>query len=266
MSVEFALNGLAVTQQLELPPAQDASAADVVSADGEIEISVSLAEMNTIFVFGVDGLDVDNVLASDISCAVVRANWPADISYSEVSVKESGVGVQGAPVIAGAANQTLKKDMVRHFANQLFGTPLVDLFNNEDELEDEVVEGDIDINSTHIAGESGVLSNAGTLSSPLHLAFGASEANLTNVLLGQCQQLAPERFTDDGNATDMLNSGNTPDSGLTGAHANYRNFLFQSSDKLSFKITYDYTGGAVAIGSASQDIGDRSYKVSLVMT
>jgi len=144
--IDFVINQLNDEVTLDISAGLDQFKVDLSSANCTVFYEVSLNQLREVFKFQTDSSDVDpDGSDNDVTYHIDHTQFPnvnvANASYVEGNFGETGVKT-GNPVATGFGEKRslLKHDFIRHLADQLFNTYHgVDLFNNEQELKDELV-------------------------------------------------------------------------------------------------------------------------------
>ena len=219
----------------------------VLSADSLMTIDVEVSDLAEIFKFQTDSTDLTDASADDIKYACDSGEWP-DLSFGDADVTGSKIG--------SVASASTKQDMLRHMANGIFGTHFgVDLISNEEAIQADIVGRDGDLKTAIVAALD---ATGGSTGSP------KTRADATNNYAKEVlDKLINEINNTDGDdarirSTEMLDSAD----GTT-----FHNFVFQSGDSLTFKVTYHPSeGDGQAHGEVSTaTMNKRSYLVKLVV-
>lgn len=135
------LEGMVVSSTLAVLPDITGNIRDM-SVNAVATYDVSLSAINNVFRYTTDGTDVEDATSTDISYSATPANWDPsnNIKYSLGTVIQSAVGPFNN-------NTNIKKDNVRHMAQEIFGSYVaVDIFQNENDLRDDVSTVDLSFN------------------------------------------------------------------------------------------------------------------------
>ena len=135
------LEGMVISSTLAVLPDLNGNIRDM-SVNAVATYDISLSAINNVFRYTTDGADVDDATATDMSYNTTPANWDPsnNIKYSLGTVIQSAIGPFNN-------NTTIKKDNVRHMAQEIFGSYVaVDIFQNENALRDDVSTVDLSFN------------------------------------------------------------------------------------------------------------------------
>ena len=186
---------------------------------------VSTSAMQDAYSFTTDSLDINDISATDITYS---ATWPAHYK----------VNPSHAYVIADAINDTaddnrqlVKHDFIRHIAKCLFNThQAVDLFNNEDEMRNNLAEkGDAEVSD--IASK---------------LAENAS-----------CEAIFKGMLTKANRFTSLVES-------VENTEGTYK-FPFVTGDSIGFKVNYKPEGDQSNIFENAPTVTERPYLIKLIL-
>lgn len=216
-----------------------------LTADSLMTISVTAGDLSGIFKFQTDSTDLTDVSDDDIQYACDSGNWP-DLSFSEGAIAAGNS-------INGSATST-RDDMLRHVAEDVFGIHHgVDLFSNEVAIMEDIDGRNTDLKTAIV---SALDATGGSTGSP-KTANDATGNYAKEVL----DKLINEINSNDGDdarirSTEMLANAD----GST-----FHNFVFQTGDSLTFKVTYNPKEGE---GSSHAQVSGttmstRSYLVKL---
>jgi len=217
-------------------------------ADSAMEISVDAGDLSGVFKFQTDSSDLADASGTDIQYACESANWP-NLSFGESSVTGTKVGG------AGVGSAVVKQDMLRHIANNIFGTHFgVDLLSNEEEIQADINNLDTDLTNAIVAA---LTATGGTTLTP------KTRANTTgNYAKEVLDKLIYEINTNGDHAEDARIRSNEM---LADADGGFHNFVFKSGDSLTFKVTYNPQEGDLQPHSevSTATMTKRSYLVTL---
>lgn len=217
---------------------------DALTADAQMTISVSAEDLSGIFKFQTDSTDLTDASADDIKYACDSNNWP-DLSFGDANVTSNSVGGLSA---------STKQDMLRHVANDIFGTHFgVDIISNEEAIQADIVGLDDNLKTAIV---SALDTNGGSTGSPNTRANATG--NYAKEVLDKLIYEINNNDNDDARirSTEMLANAD----GST-----FHNFVFKTGDKLTFRVTYHPEEGE---GSAHDQVSTatmskRSYLVIL---
>lgn len=131
---------LSATLESELIPLEDADCTAVYVVD--------VSDMRQVFKFQTDSSDIDADLCGNDITYTISANALPYINFAHARTSDipsdvnSKIQSKGSPIASNFSNDRslLKHDYIRYLAKKLFNTHFgVDLFNNEQELKDELV-------------------------------------------------------------------------------------------------------------------------------
>ena len=219
----------------------------VLDADSEMTISVTAGDLSGIFKFQTDSTDLTDASADDIKYACNSGEWP-DLSFGEADVTGSKIG--------SVASASTKQDMLRHVANDIFGTHFgVDLISNEEAIQADIVGRDGDLKTAILAALDATGGSTGTPNTR-----AVSTGNYAKEVL---DKLINEINSNDGDdarirSTEMLANADG---------SNFHNFVFKSGDSLTFKVTYHPSEGDNSPHGqvSTATMSKRSYLVKLVV-
>ena len=254
-TIDFVLEGLESTLSMAVSGQLADETIPGITSDAVAEITVSAATMKTVFQFQTDSLDVDNVDSTDILYYVNKANWPTTLNPADATVVTT-------PILAGASNNAVKHDFVRHLAVKLFNTHHgVDLFSNEAALVSDLTTKGADVNTNIIdvvLNEVDINNSAtgnGT-AGDYHLTNKTAEDLNKNFSRRLLQQLAKSEA---GRA--RLNTSAT--GGIAG-QSTKQGIPFVAGDSISFKLTIQPAANQGALTGVA-DPTNRVYQIKLLM-
>lgn len=232
-NVNFVLEGLETTIQMSVLGQFTGTDIPLLDVDAAASLNVSLSDMQSMFNFHTDSIDINNENADDVVYYVVRPE--------SLSINPSDAVVDASAVDVGATLNAVKHDFVRHIAKDLFNTHHgVDLFENEEEMVTDLHNKGDDAWTNDISAKldaANAKTNADT-----------SSSNLCRVLFRQLVKSKPERFQQ----LDVLSE---PD--LT-----YK-MPFIAGDSISFKVLYKAKEDQQSIINRQTAVADRSYAIKL---
>lgn len=249
--VNFTLTGL--NQEFTLGVSGELAAEAPVTLDvsAVAVYNVRTSDMQAVFKFQSDSMDVNDLDASDIKYYVYMNNWPADGSLNPVHA-----GMLTNPILATAgdivANRNLvKHDFVRYLADKLFNTPHgVDLFSNEDALLSDL--------ATKGAAAKAAIDASLNAVNQAYAAYGDSPnkystnaltgaANFSRELMRQVASQAPQRFAS-----------------ITGSTA-IQSVPLADGDTINFKVSISPAANQHDLTSRPAAFDTRVYKIQLVL-
>ena len=228
-----------------------------VSANAEYYVSV--ADMRKAFYFQTDSRDVNDLSGEDVKYYV---KWPAHVVLNpcHAYVSSNAIAVTNANGVIADNRQLVKHDFIRHVADDLFNTHLgVDLFNNEQELKDDLA------SKGHSQAWASILTDISAVNVVNNTLLGPdasgeyytsdaldSSANLCRELLGQLLKTAPSRMYD---VSAIAVDGNI---------ALEKFFIpFEDGDSISFKLTLSAAPNQHELVSKATAVPDRTYKIRM---
>ena len=207
--------------------------------------------MKDAFYFQSDSRDVCNEAADDTKYFV---NWPAAyvLNPSHAYVVDNEIATTDASGDIPSNRLLVKHDFIRHIAKDLFNTHLaVDLFDNEQELKDDLASKGDGAWTSNIKSAIDAVSVGGSLAADGYTTNALTDnTNLCRVLLRQVLNLSPHRL-DDLNAL---------------ARASGDEFVvpFAAGDSIQFKVVLKAaTGQESVIDGRSLPVPDRSYAIKI---
>ena len=176
-----------LTQQVAVIPTPVTDPTLTVSAEAVVNLtSNAQTKLNQLFWFGSASDQIGDPSASspvdisDITYAInfnkTRVDWPSDISYSEAYVIDS------SGLLPTATDTSLiKHDLLRQHAYGIFGiASATDLFTNEDEIIQGVVNTDLSINTVDLSGVLNDISRGNLYVKPSDRLDGLAAATTTS--------------------------------------------------------------------------------------
>jgi hypothetical protein len=261
--VNFVLNYLNSTVQLDASATIFAEPAPGLDASGIAILEISLADMTDMFKYQTDSNDVIDLSSSDIKYYVDETKWPdlnpanAMMDHADSNGRIATNGSSGDPLASN--KQMVCHDYVRYLALKLFNTHFgVDLFQNEFEILGDIrsncgsgVSGNTWYDVTEKITAVGLAGTHEGIAGPDDVGAymtndTADNSNLCRVLMTQMLSSAPARFaniSDDGNAKSLP---------------------FQEGDTISFKLIIQ-AHAEQHLATGVDEIGDRSYEIRLIL-
>jgi hypothetical protein len=260
--IDFVLSALDDEITLDVSGSLLAQAVSVLEASACAVFDLSRSLVRNIFKFQTDASDVNpDSEGDDIKYSIDVASWPnTNIAHASLySGDLTGITQSTVSITAGQPNQLatgeigggfsrdrsmVKHDFVRYLAQKLFNTYLgTDLFNNEQELKDEIV---------RLGGT--VLDN---IKADLTTAHNMTNANTTSDNIGreimkQIGAADPDRFN-----TDVSH-------GIIET-ADFQSIPFADGDCLIFNVKINPAAGQEVLTEAPA-FGGRTYRIVLHIT
>lgn len=259
--IDFVLSALDQEVTLEVSGSLLAQAVSVLEASACAVFDIDRTLMRNIFKFQTDASDVNpDSEGDDIIYSIDVASWPnTNIAHASLHTDDLGSINQATSNITAGTNQLstgeigggfsrdrsmVKHDFIRYLAQKLFNTYLgTDLFNNEQELKDELV---------RLGGV--VLTD---LKADLTAAHNLTNANTTDVNIGreimkQIGAADPDRFRQD-----------VPH-GIVET-AEFQSIPFAEGDTLIFNVVINPAEGQNNLTEAAA-FGGRKYRIVLHIT
>jgi hypothetical protein len=221
--VNFVLNYLNSTVQLDASATIFAEPAVALDVSGVAIFEISLADMTDMFKYQTDSNDVIDLSSTDIKYYVDEAKWPvlnpadAMMDHTSSSGRIAINGSSGDPLASN--KQLVCHDYVRYLALKLFNTHFgVDLFQNELEMLADIrtncgsgASGNTWFDVTEKVIAVGLAGTHADIAGPddvgAYMTNNTTDnSNLCRVLMTQMLSAAPARFadiTDDGNAKSL---------------------------------------------------------------
>lgn len=246
-----------------------------MTVDCWASLDVSVTDMQSVFKFESDSLDITDVLSTDIKYFVDQAAWTA-MSEDILNPANARVDYESLPnsatpdgnghvtnyiaITDNVQKNMVAHDFVRYLAKKLFNTHLgVDLFANEVALLANLrticgmgVDGDVKYSMQVI---SDALDAAGTSEIPRIASTEASE-NATNIVRTLLQQLIS---SNSARLADL-------EAYRADSESNIFKFPFAIGDSIAFKVTIEPAANQYDIvGLASDAIPARTYGILLKM-
>lgn len=261
--IDFVLSHLDTTVTLDVSGSLLAQAVSVLEASACAVFDLDRTLMRNIFKFQTDASDVNpDSDVTDIKYSIDYASWPnTNIAHASLHSSDlTGITQATTSITAGQTNalatgeigggfdrnrSMVKHDFIRYLAQKLFNTYLgTDLFNNEQELKDELVrlggvvldEVVADLTAAHM------LTNADV---------GAD--NIGREILKQIAHADPDRFR-----TDVAH-------GIQET-ADFQSIPFAEGDTLIFNVVINPATGQEALTGIASPIGGRKYRIVLHIT
>lgn len=240
-TLTMTVSGLIEDEALALPTDISATAILYMSQD----------DVQSIFKFQSDSVDVSNQLSSDVVFHIDSSAWSAlgdDVNGVRAMMHDGSANNElNLPHGAANAKRLVKHDFVRYMAKQLFNTTAgVDLFNNEGELL-----GDLETKW------DGCHSNIVTALSTANGKTSEDTDNSANVGLQMLQHIAA---SDPGRLVVSDNSGTIQDT------SGVQPFPIVNGDSLNFKLAVTGPSGNQTIlesVSGTKEIGTRTYLIKI---
>lgn len=254
-SVDFVLDALnselTMAVSAYLPSGEPPAVLDV-SATAVYYVPVQA--MRDAFSFQSDSRDIDDQDADDTKYFV---NWPAAyvLNPSHAYVVDNEIATTDASGSIPSNCLLVKHDFIRHIADDLFNTHLaVDLFDNEQDLKDDLASKGHDLWLNNIKPTIDAVSAGGNLVVADHdYTTNAlnNNTNLCRVLLRQLLNVNPSRLND-------LNSLAIGDDKFY--------LPFEAGDSIQFKVVYKAALGQESIIDGRTDpVPDRSYAIKILI-
>jgi hypothetical protein len=233
----------------------------VLEASACAVFDVSRGLMREIFKFRTDASDVnpDSEL-DDIQYSINHASWPNTniahaslhssdlnpISQAATSITPGQTNALATGEIGGGFDRNrslVKHDFIRYLAQKLFNTYLgTDLFNNEQELKDEIVRlGDVEV----LTSITTALQNAHNMTNA-----DTGTDNIGREILKQIAHADPDRFRMDV-SHGIIES------------ADFQSIPFAHGDTLIFNVTINPAAGQHNLTNLASEISGRKYRIVL---
>ena len=238
MPITFDIAAFSVELEQDVAPEFDGGdALGQLTANSTAVMNVSVDDISGWIKFKTDGFDVDDEIADDVLFKSCADNW-AVRHFSNVAIvtvnAAFGSCVDFNSCVTGLSTDTVSYDRVRWMASDLFrhdgssnaqldGIYGLDLFSNEEEIRNEIVNMDSNIYDNIISQIN--LIQDGNMETPT-----GSNLGKQIVLSTFCSR--PERFLTNA----MLRANNRDSEG-------YYNFEFDVGDKIRLKVNYKIPTG-----------------------
>lgn len=258
--IDFVLSTLDTTITLEVSGSLLAQEVAVLEASACAVFDVSRGLMREIFKFRTDASDVNpDSDGTDIQYSIDYASWPnTNIAHASLhSTDLTGISQSATNITAGQPNalatgeigggfdrnrSMVKHDFIRYLAQKLFNTYLgTDLFNNEQELKDEIVR----LGGTVLDSVVADLTTAHNMTNAT-----TTSDNIGREILKQIAHADPDR----------LRTG--LDHGIQET-ADFQSIPFANGDTLIFNVTINPAAGQHALTNLADEIGGRKYRIVL---
>jgi hypothetical protein len=259
-AIDFVLSTLDTEVTLEVSGSLLAQAVSVLEASACAVFDVSRGLMREIFKFQTDASDVNpDSDVDDIKYSIDFASWPntniahASLHSSDLNlISQATTGITAGQTNALATGEIgggfdrnrsmVKHDFIRYLAQKLFNTYLgTDLFNNEQELKDEMVRlGGVVLDEIVSAlSDAHNLTNADTGSD-----------NIGREILKQIAHADPDRFR-----TDVAH-------GIQET-ADFQSIPFADGDTLIFNVVVNPADGQHTLTNLADPLSGRKYRIVL---
>lgn len=257
--IDFVLSALDTEITLEVSGSLLAQEVSVLEASACAVFDLNRTLVRDIFKFQTDASDVNpDSAGDDIKYAIDFAIWPnTNVAHASLFSDDiSPISQATTGITSGQPNQLatgqigggftrdrsmVKHDFVRYLAQKLFNTYLgTDLFNNEQELKDELVR----LGGVVLAG---IVSDLTTAHNMTNADTGAD--NIGREIMKQIGHADPDRFR-----TDVSH-------GIVET-ANFQSIPFANGDNLIFNVVINPAAGQEALTEAPA-FGGRTYRIVL---
>ena len=233
------------------------------AVDAVASIDASAADFNNLFFITLDSSDVDDVSSADVQFSIEKgyasySNPFGDISYSQSTV-QSGV------VNSAYGTTLLDRDLVRHVAREITGGyAAADIFSNEQALVDDVISRDVEVGND-ISTIIDDISSAGRVTTAEFSGLNTAQErffNIANTLFAiNVANSAPGERLDQIYADLSAGAGYTTDSTASITVP----LRFAVGEAIAIRVNYG-AKESPAPGMGRNEIGDRSYKILIVLS
>lgn len=265
-SLNFVVDYLNQNFQMVESAALAVEAPSLPSFDAVAVFDVDIEDMKRVFQYQTDGIDTNNVDASDIKYYIKMNQWPANLvlnpahAMMDAPLSQNGFDITDSNI--ASAQKMVKHDLLRYLALKLFNTTrAVDLMSNEMELKENMASLCGSFNSSVWKNIRDLLVAISTQGTDDELAVDASglkhltnslrtNKNIVRTLINQIAQYDSGRFsTMDAAEIDGLN----------------RPVPFMEGDILNFTVRFSAATGQHSLTGVSA-IPDRTYLIKIHIT
>jgi hypothetical protein len=251
-----------------------------ISGDAVAVFFVKTTDMQQVFQFETDAINVNDLSAQDMKFYVNMQTWPANLNplnpanaMMDVPTYSSGA-ISSVSKLSGAAydhNKALvKHDFIRYIAQRMFNTyQAVDLFNNQLEVIqniETVCDGSGNGHAWHDI--SAALYNVDMTNGTNHGLLVDSNGNkYMTTATTTPDNLSRELFLQIvGNQPNRLTANPDGSSRVLGS-ADRQNMLFYDGDTINFNVTINAASGQETVSGLSgiSPIPPRTYVIKLIM-